>query len=180
MKVKLLMLALLALLLLRPSAGVAAPAAVVNTATSSLEREVRHELLMLPYYTVFDHLAFEVRNGSTVVLMGEVTSPVLKDDAERVVKRLEGVEHLDNQIHVLPLSPFDDQTRIAAFRAIYGSPELNRYVHQAIPPIHIIVENGNITLEGVVANESDRELAYMKALGVPGTFSVTNHLRVES
>jgi len=180
MKVKLLLLALLSLLLLRPSAGVAAPAAVVNTATSSLEREVRHELLMLPYYTVFDHLAFEIRKGSTVVLMGEVTRPVLKDDAERVVKRLEGVERVDNQIHVLPLSPFDDQTRVAAFRAIYGSPELNRYVHQAIPPIHIIVENGNITLEGVVANESDRELAYMKALGVPGTFSVTNHLRVES
>jgi len=177
MKGKLLSLALLGLL---SCPSVAVSAAGVSTPNPYLEREVRHELIMLPYYTVFDHLAFEVRNGNTVVLMGEVTRPVLKDDAERTVKRIEGVERVENQIHVLPLSPFDEQTRIAVFRAIYGSPELNRYVHQAIPPIHIIVEDGNVTLEGVVATESDRELAYMKALGVPGTFSVTNHLRVDS
>ena len=86
---------------------------------------------------------------------------------------------MENKIHVLPVSPFDDQIRVAAFRAIYGTPELNRYAHQAVPPIHIIVENGRITLEGVVANESDRNLAYMKALEVPGAFSVTNHLAIE-
>ena len=115
-----------------------------------------------------------------MILSGEVTRPTLKDDAERVIKRIEGVEQVVNKIHVLPVSPFDDQIRVAAFRAIYGTPELNRYAHQAVPPIHIIVENGRITLEGVVANESDRNLAYMKALEVPGAFSVTNHLMVEN
>ena len=149
-----------------------------NAPVSRIEREVRHELLMLPYYTIFDNLAFRV-DGSTVTLMGEVTRPVLKDDAERAVKKVEGVETVRNEIRVLPLSPFDDRIRIAAFRAIYGTAALNRYAHQAMPPIHIIVENGRITLEGVVANEFDRNLAYMKARGVHGAFSVTNHLKVE-
>lgn len=153
-------------------------AAVVNRAGYSLEREVRHELLMLPYYSVFDNLQFRV-DGGTVVLMGQVTRPTLKDDAERVVKSIEGVERVQNDIHVLPVSPVDDQIRIAAFRAIYGQAALNRYAHQAIPPIHIIVENGRITLEGVVANEMDKNLAYMKALEVPGVFSVANHLNIE-
>lgn len=160
---------------------VAVPAmsdAVVNRAGYSLEREVRHELLMLPYYSVFDNLQFRV-DGGTVVLMGQVTRPTLKDDAERVVKSIEGVERVQNDIHVLPVSPVDDQIRIAAFRAIYGQAALNRYAHQAIPPIHIIVENGRITLEGVVANEMDKNLAYMKALEVPGVFSVANHLNIE-
>jgi hyperosmotically inducible protein len=162
------------------SAAVAGPAkAVVSMPGSWLEREVRHELLMLPYYSVFDHLAFQIRGG-TVILSGEVTRSTLKDGAERVVRRIEGVERVVNKIHVLPVSPFDEQIRMAAFRAIYGTPALNRYVHQAIPPIHIIVENGRITLEGVVANESDRNLAYIKALEVPGVFSVTNHLTIEN
>jgi hyperosmotically inducible protein len=153
-------------------------AAVGDAASSRLEREVRHELLMLPYRSIFDNLAFRV-DGSTVTLLGNVMRPVLKDDAERVVKRIEGVETVKNEIHVLPLSPMDDRIRFAAFRAIYGTPALNRYAHQAMPPIHIIVENGNITLEGVVANETDRNLAYMKARGVHGSFSVTNNLKVE-
>ena len=163
------------------SAAVVGPAAkaVVNMPSSWLEGEVRHELVMLPYYSVFDHLAFQVKGG-TVILSGEVTRPTLKDDAERVVKRIEGVERVVNKIHVLPVSSFDDQIRIAAYRAIYGTPALNRYGHQAIPPIHIIVENGRITLEGVVANESDRNLAYVKALEVPGAFSVTNHLAIDN
>ena len=151
---------------------------VVSMPGASLEREVRHELLMLPYYSVFDHLAFQI-DGGIVILSGEVTRPTLKDDAERAIKRIEGVEQVVNKIHVLPVSPFDDQIRVAAFRAIYGTPELNRYAHQAIPPIHIIVENGRITLEGVVANETDRNLAYIKALEVPGVFSVANHLAIE-
>ncbi|HLH42614.1 MAG TPA: BON domain-containing protein [Bryobacteraceae bacterium] len=153
-------------------------AAADNTPASRIEREVRHELLMLPYYTVFDDFAFRV-DGSTVTLLGNVTQPVLKDEAERAVKKIEGVETVKNEIHVLPLSPFDDRLRVAAFRAVYGAPELNRYAHQAMPPIHIIVENGRITLEGVVANEFDRNLAYMKALGVHGAFSVANHLKTE-
>jgi hyperosmotically inducible protein len=159
-------------------AVVAASSDVVQPPVSRLEREVRHELVMLPYYSVFDNLAYEV-NGGTVILSGKVTKPVLKDGAGRVVKRIEGVERVENRIEVLPLSPFDDRIRMAAFRAIYGTPALNRYAHQAIPPIHIVVENGNITLEGVVANDMDCNLAYMKARQVPGVFSVTNHLRVE-
>ncbi len=157
--------------------GVSAASSAVSP-TARIEREVRHELVMLPYYSVFDDLAFEV-NGGTVVLTGKVTKPVLKDDAERAVKRIEGVERVENRIEVLPLSPFDNRIRLAAFRAIYGTPALNRYAHQAMPPIHIIVENGDITLEGVVANQMDRTLAEMKARQVHGSFSVTNHLRVE-
>jgi hyperosmotically inducible protein len=157
---------------------VAARNAVVQTPGTTLEREVRHELVMLPYYSVFDNLAYEV-NGGTVILTGKVTKPVLKDDAERAVKHIEGVERVENRIEVLPLSPFDDRIRVAAFRSIYGTPALNRYAHQAIPPIHIIVENGKITLEGVVANDMDSNWAYTKARQVHGAFSVTNHLRVE-
>ena len=163
---------LLSLIAFAPLAG------VEPVKAPSLEREVRHELLMLPFYSVFDNLAFRV-DGTTVVLMGEVTRPTLKTDAERVVKGIEGVERVHNNIRVLPVSAVDDQIRIAAFRAIYGTPSLDRYALQAIPPIHIVVENGRITLEGVVANETDRNLAYMKALEVPGVFSVTNRLRVE-
>ena len=153
-------------------------AAAAANPTSPLAREIRHELVMLPYYSVFDNLEFRV-DGGKVVLMGQVTRPTLKDDAARVVKRLEGVDEVENKIEVLPLSPMDDQIRMATFRAIYGTPELNRYAHQAIPPIHIIVNNGRITLEGAVANDFDRILAYDKALQVPGAFAVTNHLRIE-
>jgi len=110
---------------------------------------------MLPYYNVFDNLAYRV-DGGTVTLLGQVTRPTLKDDAERVVKRIEGVERVRNEIEVLPLSPNDDTIRIAEFRAIYGDPALNRYGHQAVPPIHIIVKNGNVTLEGVVATKQTR------------------------
>ena|SRR5437899_1309727 len=144
-----------------------------------LEREVRHELVMLPYYSVFDNLAYRVDDG-TVTLVGQVTRPTLKDDAERVVKNIEGVERVKNEIEVLPLSPEDDRIRAAAFRAIYGDPALNRYVHQAVPPIHIIVKNGHLTLEGVVANEADKNIAGIRANTIPGVFSVTNNLRVEN
>lgn len=173
----LVLVTLLSLMVLTPAMAVN-PGVTVNTPGSPLEREVRHELVMLPFYSVFDNLSFRV-DGKTVVLMGEVTRPTLKDSAERVVRRIEGVERVENLIRVLPLSKFDDEIRVAAFRAIYGSAALNRYALQAIPPIHIIVENGRITLEGVVANETERDLAYMKALGVPGVFSVTNNLKLE-
>jgi hyperosmotically inducible protein len=143
-----------------------------------LVREVRHELVMLPYYGVFDNLAYRV-NGYTVELMGQVTRPTLKSDAENVVKRIEGVEKVVNNIEVLPLSPNDDRVRIAVYRAIYGHPTLNRYGLQAVPPIHIIVRNGEVTLEGVVASESDKNVANIQANGVSGVFKVTNNLRVE-
>jgi hyperosmotically inducible periplasmic protein len=141
-------------------------------------REIRHELVMLPYYGVFDNLAYKV-DGYKVTLMGQVTRPTLKSDAERVVKDIEGVEQVTNNIEVLPLSPNDDRIRLAAYRAIYGQTALNRYALNAIPPIHIIVNNGKITLEGVVANEGDKNIAGIQANSVPGAFSVTNNLRVE-
>ncbi len=143
-----------------------------------LSREVRHELVMLPYYGVFDNLVYRV-DGSTVTLMGQVTRPTLKSDAEGVVKNIEGVERVDNQIKVLPLSSMDDQIRIATYRAIFGHPGLDRYAMQAVPPIHIIVENGRVTLEGVVASEADKNQAEIYAKGVSGVFSVTDNLRVE-
>jgi hyperosmotically inducible protein len=157
--------------------AIAAPAAV-NEPRTRLEKEVRHELVMLPYYSVFDNLSYRV-DGGTVTLMGQVTQPTLKSDAGNVVKRIEGVERVNNEIEVLPLSPDDDRIRMATFRAIYSEPSLNRYAHQAVPPIHIIVKNGNITLEGVVANQTDRNLAVMRAKSVPGAFAVTDHLTVE-
>jgi hyperosmotically inducible protein len=142
-------------------------------------REIRHELVMLPYYGVFDNLAYKV-DGYKVTLMGQVSRPTLKDSAERVVKGIEGVESVNNQIEVLPVSPNDDRLRLALYRAIYGHSVLNRYALQAVPPIHIIVKNGNVTLEGVVANEMDKNVAGVQANGVSGVFAVTNNLRVEN
>lgn len=133
---------------------------------------------MLPYYGVFDNLAYQV-NGNNVTLMGQVTRPTLKSEAEKVVKSIEGVEHITNNIEVLPLSPNDDRIRAAEYRAIYGNSTLNRYALQAVPPIHIIVKNGNVTLVGTVANEMDKNVANIQANSVPGVFSVTNDLRVQ-
>ncbi len=130
---------------------------------SRMMQEVRHQLVMLPYYTIFDDLAFRV-SGSTVTLFGDVTNPVLKSDAQNVVKGIEGVTQVDNQINVLPLSPMDWQIRRAEFRAIYGDPQIgDRYGHQALPSIHIIVSNGHVRLEGVVANQSDKNLINIRA-----------------
>ena len=143
-----------------------------------ISREVRHELVMLPYYGVFDNLAYSV-NGGTVTLYGQVTRPTLKSDAGNVVKHIEGVTNVDNQIQVLPLSDMDDRIRMAEYRAIFGEPALNRYALQAVPPIHIIVDNGKVTLVGVVANQADKNMAGLRANGVSGVFSVTNNLQVE-
>jgi hyperosmotically inducible periplasmic protein len=140
-------------------------------------KEVRHELVMLPYYGVFDNLAYRV-DGTKVTLFGQVTQPTLKSDAERTVKRIEGVQSVDNEIEVLPLSPNDDQIRRAAYRQIYSQPGLQRYQMGAVPPIHIIVKNGNITLVGVVDSETDKNMANIAANGVPGAFKVTNDLVV--
>lgn len=142
-------------------------------------QEVRHQLVMLPYYTVFDDLAFQV-SGGTVTLLGDVTNPVLKSDAENVVKRIEGVTQVVNRINVLPLSDMDWQIRRAEFRAIYGNPQIgDRYGHQALPSIHIIVANGHVKLEGVVANQGDKNLINVRSNSVPNVFSVENDLQVE-
>ena len=141
-------------------------------------KEVRHELVMLPYYNVFDDLSYRV-DGSKVTLFGAVTQPVLKSDAEKAVKKVEGVTQVDNQIEVLPLSPMDDGIRRAVYRAIFSKPGMEKYQLGAVPPIHIIVKNGNIRLVGVVDNEGDKNLAGISANTVPGAFKVQNDLRVE-
>lgn len=143
-----------------------------------LEREVRHELYMLPYFGVFDNLAFKVDPGGTVTLLGQVRRPTLKSDAERAVKGIPGVDTVNNQIEVLPVGPNDDRIRLRTYRAIYRTDSLERYAIQAVPPIHIIVKNGHVTLEGAVGSEMDKTLANIKARGVSGVFSVTNNLRV--
>jgi hyperosmotically inducible protein len=140
-------------------------------------KEVRHELLMLPYFGVFDYIAFKV-DGYTVTLLGQVTRPVLKSDAENVVKNIEGVEKVLNQIEVLPPSPTDDRLRLELYRAIYGFPALEKYALGVQKPIRIIVKMGHVTLEGVVDSQADKDLAGLRANGVPGVFSVTNNLQV--
>lgn len=150
-----------------------------QSASDQIAHRVRLELVTLPYYGVFDNLSYRV-DGSTVSLFGEVTRPVLKNDAEKAVKNIEGVTRVINNIQVLPLSSMDDRIRLATYRAIYGDPTLNRYAIQAVPPIHIIVNNGHVTLEGVVATQQDRNTAGIRANAVPGVFSVENNLRVEA
>ncbi len=142
-----------------------------------LVREIRHELIMLPYYGVFDNLAFQLQ-GRTVILEGQVANSVLKPDAENVVKRVEGVEKVINKIEVLPPSPMDQRIRRQVYQAIYGYGPLFKYANLSIPPIHIIVQNGHVTLEGVVNNETDKGLCTMRVRQVPSVFSVTNNLRV--
>jgi len=148
--------------------------------TEALKEQVRHELVTLPYYGVFDWLQADVRPDGSVTLRGEVTKPTTKDDAGYRVKKIESATRVVNNIEVLPLSPMDDRLRLALYRTIFRfeSP-LFRYSNQAVPPIHIIVKNGRATLKGVVANESDSQLAYMYARNVPGLFDVKNELQIE-
>jgi hyperosmotically inducible periplasmic protein len=149
------------------------------TDEAKMVHEVRHQLVSIPYYSVFDDIGFTV-NGSTVTLVGEVVMPVVKDDASAVVKKVEGVTNVVNNIEVLPLSANDDRIRRAVYRAIYGDEVLStRYGFQALPSIHIIVKNGNVRLEGVVANEMDRSVANIRANAVPGVFHVENDLKIE-
>jgi hyperosmotically inducible protein len=147
-------------------------------AQARLVKEVRHELVMLPFYGVFDNLAFKV-DGYTVTLLGQVTRPSIKSDAESAVKGIEGVEKVVNQIEVLPVSPNDDRIRLDVYRAIYSHATLSRYALRAVPTIHIIVKNGNVTLEGAVGNEMDKNVANLQANGVSGVFSVKNNLVVD-
>jgi hyperosmotically inducible protein len=139
--------------------------------------QVRHELVMIPYYSVFDNLNYRVDNG-VVTLSGEVTRPVVKDDAERSVKHLAGVTQVIDNIRVLPLSSFDNRIRLAEYRSIYGFGGLYRYGMGTQPSIHIIVDNGHVTLVGVVDRQADKDTANIRANTVSGVFSVTNDLRV--
>jgi len=155
--------------------------AIVVQTNARLVRQIRHELVTLPYYGVFDWLEFEVQPDNTIVLRGQVVRPTTKSDAEANVKDVDGVKRVVNQIEVLPLSPQDERLRRALYRAIYGSNSpLFRYAVQSIPPIHLIVNRGRATLKGIVANKSDSQLAYIRARGVSGLFEVTNQLVIES
>jgi hyperosmotically inducible protein len=147
--------------------------------TDRVTKEVRHELVMLSFYGVFDNLAYRVDPDGTVTLLGQVSRPSLKSDAENAVKRIEGVEKVVNTIEVLPTSINDDRIRRDTYRAIYGNDTLSQYQLRAVPPIHIIVNNGHVTLEGVVGRQMDKQIAGTQANQVQGTFSVTNNLQVE-
>ena len=180
-------LVLMAACLAMPVTGMASekelqgPALHRGYTTALIADEVRHQLVTLPYYDVFDWLEAEVLPDDTVILRGQVTRPTLKSDAEARVRSLESVAKVVNKIEVLPLSTMDDEIRLATYRAIfnYNSP-LFQYSVRAVPPIHIIVKSGHVTLRGVVANQMDRQLAEMAARKLPGVFSVDNQLMAEN
>ncbi len=174
------MLALAAAVLIASTAAVAAPKTVDETDQSyqRVAKQVRHELVTLPYFGVFDNLAYKVE-GATVTLYGQVVRPSTRKDAERRVAKIKGVERVVNNIEVLPLSSFDDSIRVSTYRALARTGGLYRYFLGTNPSIRIIVNRGHLTLEGVVANSGDRDLANIVANGVPGVFSVTNNLRTD-
>jgi hyperosmotically inducible protein len=146
---------------------------------TSLGGQVRHELNMLPYYGVFDAIGYEI-NGQTVILTGAVHYPAIALDAVNVVKHIPGVEAVDNQIEVLPVSRFDDQIRLAAWRTAYSWPSLSRVASMPQPPVRILVKNGNITLVGIVSTQTDKDALTLRLNSVPGVFAVQNNLTVEN
>lgn len=143
-----------------------------------LAGQVRHQLAMIPQVTVFDNLAYRV-DGGTVTLVGQVRNAVIKNVAEKSIKRLEGVERVDNKIEILPASFNDDRIRRQVARAVFNDARLSNYAIQPVPPIHIIVKNGHVNLEGVVRTQTDKDDAFIRANGVSGVFSVQNNLQVE-
>ncbi|HEY1526176.1 MAG TPA: BON domain-containing protein [Candidatus Angelobacter sp.] len=159
-----------------------ASTAVTSNAGTRLEQrlsgEVRHELNMIPQFTVFDNLAYRV-DGSTVTLFGQVRDAIVKDSAAQRVKHLEGVERVNDQIEILPASFNDDRIRGQVARAVFNDSRLFSYAIQPVPPIHIIVKNGRVNLEGMVRTQAEKDDAFIRANGVPGVFSVQNNLQVE-
>ena len=144
-----------------------------------LSREVNHQLLLLPWYSVFENLQYKV-NGSVVTLSGQVLTDTTKHDAEKRIKAIEGVSKVINNIEILPASPNDDRIRRATYRAIFSDPALEIYSMGSVQPVHIVVKNGHVTLEGAVLNEGHKNLVTVRARSVSGVFSVTNNLRIES
>ncbi|HYG79990.1 MAG TPA: BON domain-containing protein [Pyrinomonadaceae bacterium] len=179
-KFKKLVLAVAATLALATGLAVTGPAtaSAQGLDQQQIMKKVRKELVKLPYYGVFDNLAYNVEGG-TVTLYGQVVRPSTKEDAERRVAKIEGVERVVNQIEVLPLSSFDNSIRVRTYRALARTGGLYRYFMGANPSLHIVVNRGHLTLEGVVATDGDRNLAYITARGIPGVFSVTNNLRTD-
>ncbi len=174
--------AVLALALMAPAFTSSTAGTSVDNDNARLEQrlngEVHHALAMIPQYTVFDNLAYRI-DGNTVTLYGQVRNAVIKDVAASSVKRLEGVERVDNQIEVLPASLNDDRIRRQVARAVFGDARLSSYAIEPVPPIHIIVKNGRVDLVGVVRTQADKNSAFIRANGVPGVFQVNNNLQVE-
>ena len=173
---KLYSLAIIGLLAAVPGFAKRAPAAVDPVA---LEKNIGHALQTLAWYGVFDDLSYRVDAAGNVTLAGQVARPVVSRDAVAAVKNVPGVRSVDNQVEVLPLSPFDDSIRLRAYYAIFGHPALSRYAINARSPIRILVKNGEVTLAGVVASELDSQLIETRVRSLPFTFQVTNKLRVE-
>jgi hyperosmotically inducible protein len=142
-----------------------------------LPREIRHQLLVLPYYSVFDYIAFTLEGGK-VTLTGYVLRPTLRGDAEAAVKSLEGVSSVKNLIEILPKSSTDDDSRRAVYRAIFEDSTLQRYAVSDVPVIHILLRNGEVTLEGVVSSEPEKNLASIRASSVSGITGVINHISI--
>jgi len=178
MKVKKGLAAVFAVILLAITAPLAVRADTPVVTSSQISKEVRHRLRMLPYYGVFDNLAYNV-NGGTVTLYGQVVQPITRSDAARSVSRIAGVTRVVNNIEVLPLSSFDDRVRVQTYRSIARTGGLQRYLMGTNPSIHIVVNRGHVTLTGVVSNKMDKQLAYVAASRVFGSFSVKNDLQVE-
>jgi hyperosmotically inducible protein len=172
------LIALVAALAISASAVLAAPANSPQDDARTANK-VRKELVTLPYYGVFDNLAYKIEGG-TVTLYGQVVDAITRKDAERRVQKIEGVDRVINNIQVLPLSGMDNSIRVRTYRTIARTGSLYRYFMGANPSIHIIVSRGRVALEGVVSNRMDSQLAYMAARQVPGVFEVTNNLRVEN
>jgi hyperosmotically inducible periplasmic protein len=164
------------------NAAATGPAGMVanDTPTNArLLKQVRHKLLMLPYYGVFDHLAYSI-DGGKVTLLGQVVRPSTRSDAARSVAQIKGVTQVVNKIEVLPLSNFDNSLRVRTYQALARTSGLQRYLAGSNPSLHIVVSRGQITLAGMVGNKMDKQLAYMAARGVSGAFSVTNNVQIES
>lgn len=177
MRHKIQLISLVMFLVLSPLAMAKSVVGPTTDNLTPLQDRVRHALVTLPYYSVFDNLEYKVV-GTKVILSGQVVRPTLKEEAGNAVKRLSDIQSVENNIEVLPLSPSDDAIREATYRAIYGSPTFTRYAIMAVPPIHIIVDNGNVTLVGAVSNQGDKNIANIRANSVPGVFSVQDDLRV--
>ena len=144
----------------------------------AVSQSVRHEVLVYPYYSIFDDVSFRVSNGQ-VELMGAVTEPFKKSDIERIVKKLPGVTAVTDELKVLPLSNFDNRLRMQVARAIYGDASMLIYRNQSLPPIHILVENGHVTLTGWVNTDFDKQIAGMRANSSMSLGMVVNNLQVE-
>jgi hyperosmotically inducible protein len=173
------LIAIAGLVVLTAASAVAAqPGPTIAAQSPGMMKDIRKKLVTLPYYGVFDNIAFRL-DGGTVTLFGQVIRPSTRSDAARRVSKIEGVDRVVNKIEVLPLSSYDDSIRARTYRAVFRSGSLYRYAQGANPSVHIIVKRGRVTLEGVVANKMDSQLAYVAANGVSGVFSVTNNLRIE-